>query len=142
MYCTKCGKQLPDDAAFCDACGMQFAPEPEPQPELMFRQPKTQKEPTKTEVPNAFRKWVKEQGLFCLIAKAVAVTVMAFYLLVAVVHMITLAVAKYPGGTIFAQFFSELLQGVVYGVIIWLLSDAVLYLQNLLKIKKQEQKNK
>ena len=21
MYCTKCGKQLPDDAAFCDACG-------------------------------------------------------------------------------------------------------------------------
>ena len=37
---------------------------------------------------------------------------------------------------------SELLQGLSYGVIIWLLSDAVLYLQNLLKIKKQELKNK
>ena len=91
-------------------------------------------------MPSAFRKWVKEQGLFCLIAKAVAVTVMAFYMLVSIVHMITLAVARYPGGTIFAQFFTELLQGVVYGVIIWLLSDAVLYLQNLVKLKKQEQK--
>lgn len=142
MYCTKCGKLLPDDAAFCDACGTQFAPEPAPQPELQFDPPKAQKESKQTNVPNAFRKWVKEQGLFCLIAKAVAVTVMAFYLLVAVVHMITLAVAKYPGGTIFAQFFSELLQGVVYGVIIWLLSDAVLHLQNLVKMKKQEIKNK
>ena len=88
------------------------------------------------------RKWVKEQGLFCLIAKAVAVTVMAFYLLVAIVHMISLAVAGYPGGSIFAQFFAELLQGLSYGVIIWLLSDAVLYLQTLVKMKKQELKNK
>ncbi|MBQ6078511.1 MAG: zinc ribbon domain-containing protein [Clostridia bacterium] len=141
MYCTKCGKQLPDDAAFCDACGARFAPEPS-EPELQFDPPKTKAEPKQPEVSNAFRKWVKEQGLFCLIAKAVAVTVMTFYLLVAIVHMISLAVAGYPGGTIFAQFFAELLQGLSYGVIIWLLSDAVLYLQNLLKIKKQELKNK
>ena len=25
MYCPKCGKQLPDDAAYCDACGAYFA---------------------------------------------------------------------------------------------------------------------
>ena len=141
MYCTKCGKQLPDDAAFCDACGARFAPEPK-EPELQFDPPKAKAEQKQPEVANAFRKWVKEQGLFCLIAKAVAVTVMVFYLLVAIVHMISLAVAHYPGGTIFAQFFAELLQGLAYGVIIWLLSDVVLYLQNLLKIKKQEQKNK
>jgi hypothetical protein len=140
MYCTKCGNQLPDDAQVCDVCGERFAPEPQKGPELMFEQPKAQKETKQTGVPSAFRKWVKEQGLFCLIAKAVAVTVMAFYMLVSIVHMITLAVARYPGGTIFAQFFTELLQGVVYGVIIWLLSDAVLYLQNLVKLKKQEQK--
>lgn len=139
MYCTKCGKQLPDDATYCDACGMRFEPE---QPELQYDPPKTKAEPKQNEVPNAFRKWVKEQGLFCLIAKAVAVTVMAFYLLVAIVHMISLAVAGYPGGSIFAQFFAELLQGLSYGVIIWLLSDAVLYLQTLVKIKKQELKNK
>lgn len=139
MYCTKCGKQLPDDATYCDACGMRFEPE---QPELQYDPPKTKTEPKQNEVPNAFRKWVKEQGLFCLIAKAVAVTVMAFYLLVAIVHMISLAVAGYPGGSIFAQFFAELLQGLSYGVIIWLLSDAVLYLQTLVKMKKQELKNK
>ena len=136
MYCPKCGKQLPDDAAFCDACGARFAPEPE----LQFEQPKAKTEPKKPEVPNAFRKWVKEQGLFCLIAKAVAVTVMTFYLLTAIVHMITLAVGQYPGGAIFAQFFAELLQGLSYGVIIWLLSDAVLYLSTLVKMKKQELK--
>ena len=139
MYCTKCGKQLPDDATYCDACGMRFEPE---QPELQYDPPKTKAEPKQNEVPNAFRKWIKEQGLFCLIAKAVAVTVMAFYLLVAIVHMISLAVAGYPGGSIFAQFFAELLQGLSYGVIIWLLSDAVLYLQTLVKMKKQELKNK
>ena len=36
MYCTKCGKLLPDDAPFCDACGTRFAPEPE----LLYEQPK------------------------------------------------------------------------------------------------------
>ena len=99
MYCTKCGKQLPDDATYCDACGMRFEPE---QPELQYDPPTAKAEP----------------------------------------HMISLAVAGYPGGSIFAQFFAELLQGLSYGVIIWLLSDAVLYLQTLVKMKKQELKNK
>lgn len=138
MYCPKCGRQLPDDAVYCDACGAHFAPEPAPEPELQFAPPKAKTETKNADVPNAFRKWVKEQGLFCLIAKAVAVTVMAFYLLVAIVHMITLAVGHYPGGTIFAQFFTELLQGLVYGVLIWLLSDAVLHLETLVKLKKKE----
>ena len=140
MYCTKCGKLLPDDATFCDACGATFAPEPEQGPELIYEQPKPREQ--KPEPTNALKKWVRDQGLFCLIAKAVAVTVMTFYLLVAIVHMISLAIAHYPGGSIFAQFFAELLQGLSYGVIIWLLSDAVLYLQTLVKMKKQELKNK
>ncbi len=140
MYCTKCGKLLPDDATFCDACGARFAPEAAAEPELQFEPPKAKTEPKQPEVKNAFQKWVREQGLFCLIAKAVAVTVMTFYLLTAIVHMITLAVGKYPGGAIFAQFFAELLQGLSYGVIIWLLSDTVLYLSTLVKMKKQELK--
>ena len=142
MYCPKCGKQLPDGAAFCDACGASFVPE---QPELIFEQPKQQKEePPKSEVKSAFRKWVKDQGLFCLIAKAVAVTVMFFYLLVAVVQAISLGVSDlhYSGGSIFSQFFTLLLTGIVYGVIIWLLSDAVLYLSKLYQMKKNELKNR
>ena len=142
MYCPKCGKLLPDDAAFCDACGASFAAQ---QPELIFEQPKQQKaEPQTSDVKNAFRKWIKDQGLFCLIAKAVAVTVMFFYLLVAIVQAISLAVAEihYSGGSIFSQFFTLLLTGIVYGVIIWLLSDAVLYLQKLYQMKKNEQKNR
>ena len=143
MYCTKCGKLLPDDAPFCDACGTRFAPEPE----LLYEQPKKKEEP-KNENPKkgedfsaVFRKWVKEQGMFCLIAKAVAVTVMFFYLLVAIVFMISLAVADYySGGYIFSQFFSQLLTGIVFGVIIWLLSDAVLYLSKLYEMKKNELK--
>lgn len=143
MYCPKCGKQLPDDAAYCDACGARFAPEPE----LIYEQPKRKEEPKKEDAPKpddfgtAFRKWVKEQGLFCLIAKAVSVTVMFFYLLVAIVYTISLAVADYySGGYIFSQFFTVLLNGIVYGVIIWLLSDAVLYLTKLYQMKKQELK--
>ena len=142
MYCTKCGKLLPDDAPFCDACGTRFAPEPE----LLYEQPQ-KKEESKQEAPKAdafpvaFKKWIKDQGLFCLIAKAVAVTVMFFYLLVAIVYTISLAVANYySGGYIFSQFFSMLLTGIVYGVIIWLLSDAVLYLTKLYQMKKQELK--
>ena len=27
MYCIKCGKQLPDDSRFCDACGTQLVPD-------------------------------------------------------------------------------------------------------------------
>ena len=140
MYCTKCGKLLPDDAPFCDACGTRFAPEPE----LKFDPPKQKDEKPKSEpVPNALKKWVKDQGLFCLIAKAVAVTVMFFYLLVAIVYTISLAVANYySGGYIFSQFFSMLLTGIVYGVIVWLLSDAVLYLGKLCQMKKNEQKNR
>lgn len=142
MYCTKCGKLLPDDATFCDACGATFAPEPEQGPELIYEQPKP-REPKPEPAANALKKWVRDQGLFCLIAKAVAVTVMTFYLLVAIVYTISLSVADYySGGYIFSQFFSMLLTGIVYGVIIWLLSDAVLYLQKLLQIKKNEQKNK
>ena len=142
MYCPKCGKLLPDDAQYCDACGMRFVQEPQTPPELIYEQPKRSEPEQKPEaVPNAFRKWIKDQGLFCLIAKAVAVTVMVFYLLVAVVYTISLSVARiYSGGYIFSQFFSMLLTGIVYGVVIWLLSDAVLYLQKLLQIKKNEQK--
>lgn len=138
MYCPKCGKLLPDDASFCDACGASFAPEPE----LIYEQPKP-RAPKSEPTSNALKKWVKDQGLFCLIAKAVAITVMTFYLLVAIVYTISLSVSHlYSGGYIFSQFFSMLLTGIVYGVIIWLLSDAVLYLQKLLQIKKNEEKNK
>ena len=142
MYCPKCGKLLPDDAQFCDACGARFAPEPE----LIYEQPKRKEEAKKQEAPktdfsDALKKWIKDQGLFCLIAKAVAVTVMFFYLLVAIVYTISLAVANYySGGYIFSQFFSQLLTGIVYGVIIWLLSDAVLYLSKLFEMKKNELK--
>ncbi len=42
---------------------------------------------------------------------------------------------------IFSEFFLKLLTGLVYGVIIWLLSDAVLYLQKLYEMKKKETRN-
>lgn len=144
MYCTKCGKLLPDDAEYCDACGMRFAPEPKQEPELIYEPPKQKEaEPKSNDVASAFRKWVKDQGMFCLIAKAAAVTVMVFYLLISIVYTISLSVAHiYSGGYIFSQFFSMLLNGIVYGVIIWLLSDAVLYLTKLYQMKKNEQKNK
>ena len=139
MYCPKCGKALPDDALACDACGASTA-----EPELIFDPPKKEKtaEPSTPPVKDAFKKWAREQGSFCLIAKAVAVVVMLFYLLTSVVYTITLIVENYAGGVIFSEFFLKLLTGIVYGVVIWLLSDAVLYLQKLYQMKKNEMKNK
>jgi uncharacterized membrane protein YagU involved in acid resistance len=135
MYCPKCGISLPDDATECDACGAKFDPMP--------ASPKAEKKTTRsTEVKSAFRKWAQDQGMFCLIAKAVAVIVMLFYLLTSIVYTVTLIVEKYSGGVIFSEFFLKLLTGLVYGVIIWLLSDAVLYLQKLYEMKKNEMKDK
>lgn len=144
-YCPKCGKTLPDDATLCSACGATFDPLSEPDP--VFDPPKQEKEKTRSkskspEVKAAFRAWARDQGAFCLIAKAVAVTVMVFYLLTAIVSLISLIVAGANGGTIFSTFFLDLLAGVVYGVIIWLLSDAVLYLQKLYEMKKEETKGR
>ena len=139
MYCPKCGVSLPDDATVCDACGAHIGPMPDPE----FDPPKKEKKAAKTpDVRTAFRKWAEDQGMFCLIAKAVAVVVMLFYLLTAVVYAVTLIVEKYAGGVIFSEFFLKLLTGLVYGVIIWLLSDAVLYLQKLYEMKKRETKEK
>ncbi|MBQ5992085.1 MAG: zinc ribbon domain-containing protein [Clostridia bacterium] len=140
MYCPKCGISLPDDATVCDACGARFDPIPDP----VFDPPKSgkgKKSEKTTDVKDAFRKWVRDQGMFCLIAKAVAVTVMTVYLLIAFVSLITLIVQGYPGGTIFTDFIQKLLAGIIYGVIIWLLSDAVLYLGKLYEMKKKETKN-
>ena len=141
MYCPKCGKSLPDDAVVCDACGASLTEEPE----LIFDPPKKDKSEDAKQTPpvkDAFRKWAHEQGSFCLIAKAVAVVVMLFYLLTSIVYTITLIVENYSGGVIFSEFFLKLLTGIVYGVIIWLLSDAVLYLQKLYQMKKKETKDK
>lgn len=141
MYCPKCGKALPDDAAVCDACGTQFDPIPDP----VFDPPKKEKEKKSSKSPDvkdAFRKWARDQGMFCLIAKAVAVVVMLFYLLTAVVYAVTLIVVQSAGGYIFSEFFSKLLTGIVYGVVIWLLSDAVLYLGKLYEMKKKETQGK
>ena len=143
MYCPKCGKTVSDDATVCPACGATF--EPMQEDELQFDPPKKDKE-KKTEdkgssnVKNAFRKWAEDQGMFCLIAKAVAVTVMVFYLLTGIVSAIGLIVAKASGGSVFSTFFLDVLGGIVYGVIIWLLSDAVLYLMKLYEMKKKETK--
>ena len=140
-YCPKCGKSLPDDATVCSACGATFDPLDEP--ELIFDPPKKEKETAGSKSPDvktAFRAWARDQGAFCLIAKAVAVTVMIFYLLTAIVSLISLIIAGSGGGTIFSSFFINLLAGIVYGVIIWLLSDAVLYLQKLYEMKKEETK--
>ena len=103
---------------------------------------KTEKEAKPSAVKDAFKKWAREQGSFCLIAKAVAVVVMLFYLLTAIVYAVTLIVEHYAGGVVFSEFFLKLLTGLVYGVIIWLLSDAVLYLQKLYQMKKKETKDK
>ena len=138
MYCPKCGVSLPDNATVCDACGAHIDPMPDPD----FDPPKKEKKAEKSpDVKTAFRKWAEDQGMFCLIAKAVAVTVMLFYLLTSVVYTVTLIVERYSGGVIFSEFFLKLLTGLVYGVIIWLLSDAVLYLQKLYEMKKKETKN-
>lgn len=138
MYCPKCGKSVPDDATVCDTCGARFDPMPDPE----FDPPKKGKKAEKApDVKDAFKKWAQDQGMFCLIAKAVAVTVMLFYLLTSVVYTVTLIIEKYSGGVIFSEFFLKLLTGLVYGVIIWLLSDAVLYLQKLYELKKTETKN-
>lgn len=139
MYCPKCGVPLPDDATRCDACGATFDPMPDPDFDPPKKEKKTSKSP---DVRTAFRKWAKDQGTFCLIAKAVAVVVMLFYLLTSIVYAVTLIVEKYSGGVIFSEFFLKLLTGLVYGVIIWLLSDAVLYLQKLYEMKKKETKDK
>ena len=138
MYCPKCGKSVPDDATVCDACGARFDPMPDPE----FDPPKKEKKAAKSpDVKDAFKKWAEDQGMFCLIAKAVAVVVMLFYLLTSVVYTVTLIIEKYSGGVIFSEFFLKLLTGLVYGVIIWLLSDAVLYLQKLYEMKKKETKD-
>lgn len=135
MYCPKCGISLPDDATVCDACGARIDPMPE-------TPKKAKKAANSPDVKEAFRNWAQDQGMFCLIAKAVAVVVMLFYLLTSVVYTVTLIVEKYSGGVIFSEFFLKLLTGLVYGVIIWLLSDAVLYLQKLYEMKKKETKDK
>ena len=145
-YCPKCGKALPDDATVCTACGASFDPIPDSEP--IFDPPKKDKKPEKAkastkspEVRTAFQKWAHDQGMFCLIAKAVAVTVMVFYLLTAIVSVISLLVkGNTTGGAVFSTFFLDVLAGIVYGVIIWLLSDAVLYLQKLYEMKKEETK--
>lgn len=135
MYCPKCGISLPDDATECDACGSHFEP--------MTDTPKAEKKTAKSpDVKAAFRKWAQDQGMFCLIAKAVAVVVMVFYLLTAIVYTVSLIIAKSPGGHVFSAFFQHVLTGLAYGVIIWLLSDAVLYLQKLYEMKKKETKDK
>lgn len=141
LYCPKCGKAVPDEATDCPACGAAFDPIPANEP--VFDPPKAERE-TKAKSPDvksAFKKWAHDQGAFCLIAKAVAITVMVFYLLTAIVSAISLIVAKASGGTVFSTFFLDLLGGIVYGVIIWLLSDAVLYLQKLYEMKKKEMKD-
>ena len=145
-YCPKCGKSLPDDATVCSACGATF--DPIPDPDLIFDPPQNNQKTKKTkssskspEVRTAFQKWAHDQGMFCLIAKAVAVTVMVFYLLTAIVSVISLiANGNATGGAVFSTFFLDVLAGIVYGVIIWLLSDAVLYLQKLYEMKKEEPK--
>ena len=139
MYCPKCGISLPDDATVCDACGARINPIPDP----VFDPPKAEKvrKPEKTpEVKNAFQKWVRDQGMFCLIAKAVAVTVMAVCLLIAFVHLI-MQIGLFSFGTILRISVQELFYGIIYGTIIWLLSDAVLYLRKLYEMKKKEMKN-
>ncbi len=135
MYCPKCGISLPDDATVCDACGARIDPIPETTNQ-------TKKAAQSADVKDAFRKWAQDQGMFCLVAKAVAVVVMLFYLLTSVVYTVTLIIEKYSGGVIFSEFFLKFLTGLVYGVIIWLLSDAVLYLQKLYEMKKKETKDK
>lgn len=46
MYCPNCGKQVPDQAAFCEYCGAKLA-KPEPQ-----SQPEPQAQPVYQAVPN------------------------------------------------------------------------------------------
>ena len=140
MYCPKCGISLPDDATVCDACGARLDSTPDP----VFDPPKKESGKKSSKTPDfkdVFRKWAHDQGMFCLIAKAVAITVMVFYLLTAIVYSVTLIIERYAGGVIFSEFFLKLLTGIVYGVIIWLLSDAVLYLGKLYEMKKKETKN-
>ena len=144
LYCPKCGKAVPDEATACPTCGTVFEPEPElifdpPKPEGEKESKKKSKEKS-PDVKSAFKAWAHDQGMFCLIAKALAVTVMVFYLLTAIVSAISLIVAGSSGGAVFSTFFLDLLGGIVYGVIIWLLSDAVLYLQKLYEMKKKETK--
>lgn len=139
MYCPKCGISLPDDATVCDACGAHIDPMPDPDFDLPRKAKKTAHS---SNVKDAFRKWAQDQGMFCLVAKVVAIVVMLFYLLTSVVYTVTLIVENYSGGVIFSEFFLKLLTGLVYGVIIWLLSDAVLYLQRLCEMKKKEMKEK
>jgi hypothetical protein len=130
-YCPKCGKALADDAVRCDACGAELYPTPEPKPVKQDGAVKT-----------ALRKWALDQGQFCLIAKALAVTVMVFYLLVSIVYLVTLITGGISAGMIFTEVLTKLLMGIALGAIIWLLSDAVLYLQKLYLIKRKEWKDK
>lgn len=142
MYCPKCGNLLNDNAQFCDACGLKLTPEAQPVVPETEPAPAREPEAKPAATKNAFRKWIKDQGLFCLIAKLLAIVVMSLYLLSAIVYAISLAVGSiyYSGGYIFSQFFHLLLTGIVYGAILWLLSDAVLYLQKLWQLKKNENK--
>jgi len=132
-YCPKCGKALPDDATRCDACGAALYPEAEAE--------KTP-EPRNGDVKDALRRWALDQGQFCLIAKALAVIVMVFYLLVSIVYLVTLITGGVSAGMIFTEVLTKLLTGIALGAIIWLLSDGVFYLQKLYQMKKKELKDR
>ena len=77
MYCSNCGKELPDNAKFCNNCGAQQGaaqpaaaprPQPAPPPPPQGQYP-TQPEPT-TPVPNGKKKtW----GIILLVLGALAI---------------------------------------------------------------------
>ena len=55
MFCSNCGKQLPDEARFCDRCGMPVRepihiPEPEPETEPV-KDPEPEPEPEPVKIP-------------------------------------------------------------------------------------------
>ncbi len=130
-YCPKCGKALADNADRCDACGAALYPEPEPAPEKKTG-----------EVKDALRGWALDQGQFCLIAKALAATVMVLSLLVSIVYLVTLITGGVSGGMVFTEVLTKLITGIALGAIIWLLSDGVFYLRKLYQMKKKELKDK
>ena len=45
MFCSSCGKEIPDGSSFCKFCGQSYGTAPQPQPQAPPQQPACQQQP-------------------------------------------------------------------------------------------------
>ncbi len=127
MFCPKCGRQLPDTAAFCDSCGQPFRSTVPP-----VQQPVPPVAPQSPQEPCALQKYCKAQGLTGMIAKGAAAVMVLLFTIAAIV------LAAHFGS--FGFFLLVFCGGICVSGMIWLLSDIVLHVAALHALKEAETK--